>query len=218
MKVKGSRNNSIGKFGKTYLKTVVYFLGITIGITALLSVAFYVIFSTLYKQEVEKYSEEIQSSLVRYIDETFMKQVQTLSLDLVSTNDDSITRFFDEPINNDHFSLMGINNTLKETIALSPQIINNIEIYYPMNDLLVASWGVKYDVSKYNNSIQWIDLVKNRTESSVWLETDESHFVNEDGANRQITLVNSYPAFTPLNQAEGYFAVSVSCDSIVNKI
>lgn len=122
---------------------------IVIVIVLLICSFFYIYFSRSYNEELRNKNQLILENTARTIEETVLKRVQQLYVDLSLDKSADIRLFADQADRNGLNQVLDLQELLKAKVAANTDIVQGIHLYYPARNIMLSSlYGLRYNADQ----------------------------------------------------------------------
>lgn len=193
--------------------------------TAAIGATSYVFFTSSLNDEVEKVHSRMLSHMADQLSVDVLGKAQKVFLDVATRPD--VLYMFSNPQPGNYAKLKTISDDLKAIVALYPDIVDSVAVYYRDGGTIVSSLhGVAFLNSlpgKVAVSTDWIDRMNRTNAPTLWIETRKVpvnvYYSNDSEEEPElVTLVATYPYNSSGEKAKGYYAVNLKAEAFARII
>ncbi|TDQ37192.1 helix-turn-helix domain-containing protein [Aureibacillus halotolerans] len=137
----------VKKSKSVFYRLVFSFMILMLTATIFMGTASYMYYTRSFNEEIKRVQLQMISYVQTITNEHLIQNPLDLYLQLTmsSSKNNNLLLFLDEPLDGNHAHIQTIFNTLKEKRIGSSPMVDDIQVYYPSNELIISSTkGLKY--------------------------------------------------------------------------
>lgn len=212
-------------FNTAYAKLFFSYLAITCAITFLLGIAFFYFYSVKYNQKVIEVNDKIIEQEKNIIEDSYIKKVTSIYVNLASENINSnftdFKYFFNNPLSGNNVKLYCDYTYMKDVVRNNSDIIDAIHLYIPKNNLLVSTtWGVKFlneSTADETDTIGWFQYTNSPPQKGLWLDTRPMQNAYDwSNLSNGTTYIRSFPLLSNSVPQPGLIAFDLNEENFKN--
>lgn len=195
---------------------------IVIVIVLLICSFFYIYFSRSYNEELRNKNQLILENTARTIEETILKRVQQMYVDLSLDRSANIRLFADQEDRNGLNQVIDLQELLKAKAAANTDIVQGIHLYYPARNIMLSSlYGLRYGADQSEGSVyytDWLQEMRTSKHNSLWTSArpiPKDIFSSQTGdTNELFTYAHSYPFRSTGETSDVIIAIDVKEEAV----
>lgn len=190
------------KWSSAWAGLAASYVSIVLVIVLLVCSFFYIYFSRSYNEELQNKNQLILENTVRTIENTVLKRVQQIYLDLSLDKSADIRLFAEPSYRNGLDHVIDLQELLKSRVAGNSDLIQAIHLYYPGQNIMLSSlYGLKYNADQGESATHyadWLNGMRSNKQNSLWTPTrqvpqDIFSSLASGSGNALFTYAHSYP-------------------------
>ncbi|WP_342553473.1 AraC family transcriptional regulator [Paenibacillus sp. FSL R7-0652] len=195
---------------------------IVIVIVLLICSFFYIYFSRSYNEELRNKNQLILENTARTIEETILKRVQQMYVELSLDRSANIRLFADQEDRNGLNQVVDLQELLKAKAAANTDIVQGIHLYYPARNIMLSSlYGLRYGADQSEGSVyytDWLQEMRTSKHNSLWTSArpiPKDIFSSQTGdTNELFTYAHSYPFRSTGETSDVIIAIDVKEEAV----
>jgi AraC-like DNA-binding protein len=195
---------------------------IVIVIVLLICSFFYIYFSRSYNEELRNKNQLILENTARTIEETILKRVQQMYVELSLDRSANIRLFADQEDRNGLNQVVDLQELLKAKAAANTDIVQGIHLYYPARNIMLSSlYGLRYGADQSEGSVyytDWLQEMRTSKHNSLWTSArpiPKDIFSSQTGdTNGLFTYAHSYPFRSTGETSDVIIAIDVKEEAV----
>jgi two-component system response regulator YesN len=221
--------NQFGRFQSIFGRLILSYSVVVVIVTVILGFVSYIFFSSRYNREIEK----VHQKVLEQVSDTLKFQMmlpatqcyKSLSSDYSEMSTDLL--HFTEPFTGKKYKIYQTYEYFKQMVAVHAGRINAIHVYYKKQNLVISSsLGICYlDDNRPNTYkyIDWIGLIKDSFDRSIWIEPRRIRFQMTDGRvifsdNEFFTFIQTFPIVSTGTDFQGLIAIDINEETVSDLI
>lgn len=210
------------KLRGVYAKLFLSYASLLLVTTLAVGMTSYLIFTSSLNEEVEKVHSHLLSHTSEQIQDNLLERAGKVFADMVTNPD--VHYLFDNPIQGNNSKVMDIYQYLKATVALYPNLVESISVYYRGSNAVISSnYGLALLDSlpdKITISTDWIERMNRAETGSLWMETRTVPISANSSTftAKVVSYVGGYPYHSTGTKAKGFIAVNLHADAFYQMI
>jgi len=208
------------KMNSVYYRLFFSYAALLLVTTAAIGATSYVFFTSSLNDEVQKVHSRMLSHTADQLAVDVLGRAHKVFLDVATRPD--VLYMFNNPQPGNYAKLKTISDDLKAIVALYPDVVDSVAVYYRDESTIVSSLhGVAFLNSlpgKVAVSTDWIERMNRTNVPTLWIETRKVpvNVLYSDASEEEpelVTLVATYPYNSSGEKAKGYYAVHLKADA-----